>query len=123
MTKSLEDKIRERAYALWEQDGRVHGRADEHWLKASLEVIGAMAGGELMQSSPVEASPSIHEETQTSVDEGGMVTPKASRAARKSAGTEPAAKRTATKKLAPKELVPIPTTPVGRKRKPTPSAQ
>src|SRR5215217_1282016 len=45
MTKSLEDKIRDRAYELWEQDGRVHGRSDEHWLKASLEVIGTMAEG------------------------------------------------------------------------------
>ncbi|MBM6593270.1 DUF2934 domain-containing protein [Microvirga pudoricolor] len=137
MTRSLEDKIRERAYELWEQDGRVHGRADEHWLKASLEVIGAMAGGELASSAPASsgpASPSIHEETQTAVDAAGMVAPKVGRAAKKPAGKGPAGKGPASKKPggrkpAPQELAPIPKTPVdespvakapaGRKRTPS----
>ncbi len=34
-----EARIRERAYALWEQDGRPHGRADEFWERAR-ELIG-----------------------------------------------------------------------------------
>jgi hypothetical protein len=31
----LENRIRERAYRLWEQEGRPEGRADTHWDKAS----------------------------------------------------------------------------------------
>ena len=30
----LEERIRQRAYELWEADGRPHGRADEHWARA-----------------------------------------------------------------------------------------
>ncbi|GGC56540.1 hypothetical protein GCM10011504_38630 [Siccirubricoccus deserti] len=32
--QDLETRIRERAYALWEEDGRPEGRAAEHWDQA-----------------------------------------------------------------------------------------
>ena len=32
----MEDKIREVAYRLWEEDGCPHGKDDEHWTKAEL---------------------------------------------------------------------------------------
>jgi hypothetical protein len=38
MTLDLEQKIRERAYQLWEQDGGMHGRADEYWFAAAREL-------------------------------------------------------------------------------------
>jgi hypothetical protein len=38
MTKEREQKIRERAYALWEKDGRVDGQADAHWFAAAQEL-------------------------------------------------------------------------------------
>jgi Protein of unknown function (DUF2934) len=37
----FEQKIRERAYQIWEQEGRVHGRAEQHWLKAQFELTAA----------------------------------------------------------------------------------
>lgn len=33
--KRLEQRIRERAYQLWEQEGRPEGRADVHWDEAT----------------------------------------------------------------------------------------
>jgi Protein of unknown function (DUF2934) len=36
----LDEKIRIRAYELYEQRGRVDGHADEHWLQAESEVRG-----------------------------------------------------------------------------------
>ena len=33
-----ESIIRERAYALWEQSGRPHGRDKDHWFQAAKEV-------------------------------------------------------------------------------------
>jgi hypothetical protein len=36
--KSIEDRVRERAYALWEKDGRPDGRSDEYWRQARSEV-------------------------------------------------------------------------------------
>jgi hypothetical protein len=32
--QDMETRIRERAYALWDQDGRPEGRAEEYWEKA-----------------------------------------------------------------------------------------
>ena len=36
---SLEDEIRSRAYALYEQDGRQPGRDQEYWLRAESEIL------------------------------------------------------------------------------------
>ncbi|WP_375454219.1 DUF2934 domain-containing protein [uncultured Methylobacterium sp.] len=35
----IEHRVRERAYYIWEDEGRVHGRADAHWLRAEAEVV------------------------------------------------------------------------------------
>jgi hypothetical protein len=39
--RNAEDEIRRRAYELYEQDGREHGRDREHWLRAETEVLGS----------------------------------------------------------------------------------
>ncbi len=36
---SLEDEIRTRAYALYEQEGRQQGRDQEYWLRAESEIL------------------------------------------------------------------------------------
>ena len=41
---NLDHIIRERAYALWEQAGRVDGLADHHWLQAERELSAPRAG-------------------------------------------------------------------------------
>jgi hypothetical protein len=33
-TESIEERIRARAYELWERDGSPEGRADDYWNKA-----------------------------------------------------------------------------------------
>lgn len=38
MADEREDRVRERAYRLWEQEGRPHGRHADHWHQASQEV-------------------------------------------------------------------------------------
>jgi hypothetical protein len=40
---SQEAAIRERAYAIWEAEGRPDGRDWEHWYRAAHEVLGAEA--------------------------------------------------------------------------------
>jgi hypothetical protein len=35
-----EQRIRERAYAIWESEGRPAGRAEAHWLQAEAEIAG-----------------------------------------------------------------------------------
>ncbi|MGH7036206.1 MAG: DUF2934 domain-containing protein [Stellaceae bacterium] len=38
--RRLEDQIRERAYHLWEEEGRPEGRAEIHWTKARALIEG-----------------------------------------------------------------------------------
>jgi hypothetical protein len=38
MAQDREQRIRERAHAIWEQEGRPHGRQEDHWRQASQEV-------------------------------------------------------------------------------------
>ena len=42
----IEERIRERAYLLWEEAGRPHGRSDEFWFAAWQELMGDSAPGE-----------------------------------------------------------------------------
>jgi hypothetical protein len=39
MDPAWEQKVRERAYAIWEREGRPQGRAEEIWLMAERELI------------------------------------------------------------------------------------
>lgn len=35
----VEERIRRRAYEIWEREGRPHGRDSEHWLRAREEIL------------------------------------------------------------------------------------
>jgi hypothetical protein len=39
MEISLQHRIRERAYEIWNAAGRVHGQAEQHWLAAEREIL------------------------------------------------------------------------------------
>ncbi len=41
---NAEEEIRRRAYEMYEQEGRQHGRDREHWLRAEAEVLGRRPG-------------------------------------------------------------------------------
>lgn len=54
-----EQQIRERAYVLWEGEGRPEGRAVEHWRRAEAELAGGKSlgvtdDGKLLGASPEE---------------------------------------------------------------------
>ncbi len=36
--KKTDERVRVRAYHLWEQDGRPHGKNDEYWSRALAEI-------------------------------------------------------------------------------------
>jgi hypothetical protein len=42
--KTLEQRIRERAYELWITTGRHDGQADQHWLMAERELLAKLMG-------------------------------------------------------------------------------
>jgi hypothetical protein len=43
MSEQREQAIRERAYALWEQDGRPEGLSLAHWSQAETEIVAGHA--------------------------------------------------------------------------------
>ena len=53
MNDDREHKVRERAYALWETEGRPSGRHDEHWHRANSEFSDAPAE----EAAPAQAPP------------------------------------------------------------------
>ena len=50
--QELEQRIRERAYALWEADGRPEGKADEYWERAREMIAAEEASGAVSMSDP-----------------------------------------------------------------------
>ena len=45
MPDGREEAIRQRAHALWQQEGRPDGRDLEHWLRAEAEICGKKYAG------------------------------------------------------------------------------
>ena len=65
-SRRLEDQIRERAYYLWEEEGRPEGRAEIHWAKAR-----ALIEGDKSQAAAAEAAedPSAGDSADDRLDE------------------------------------------------------
>jgi hypothetical protein len=69
MSESAEDRIRRRAYAIWEREGRPDGRHVEHWFLAQREIeretaqapaTGGISGGESPAEQEQQAPSSPH---------------------------------------------------------------
>jgi Protein of unknown function (DUF2934) len=52
MDHSLENRIRERAYELWNVHGCVHDQADQHWLAAEREILAASTAALAREPAP-----------------------------------------------------------------------
>jgi hypothetical protein len=46
MSDSLDDRIRDRAFLIWEAEGRPYGRNREHWLRAAAEIAAEESRGD-----------------------------------------------------------------------------
>lgn len=53
----IEERVRARAYEIWEEEGRPHGRDNEHWQRAAHEVRGQST--EPLDTSDVPTAPGI----------------------------------------------------------------
>jgi hypothetical protein len=74
---SITERIRQRAHAIWEREGRPHGRDQEHWDRAEKEVVAEDAAAEKPAKAP--AKPRVAK-------------PKAAAAAKPSAPAKPRSK-------------------------------
>ena len=50
MSEPSDQAIRERAYTIWEREGRPHGRERDHWLQAVWELSGEAARAAALSS-------------------------------------------------------------------------
>jgi hypothetical protein len=67
MDKETEQRIRERAYVLWENDGRPEGGAEAYWLQAEAEIMNQpIAGGEDPQAALDDQEPGAFPANPTS---------------------------------------------------------
>jgi hypothetical protein len=55
MQSNLQNRIRERAYEIWDAGGRGNGYAEQHWLAAEREILAQMTA-ESPPSQPVKAA-------------------------------------------------------------------
>ena len=46
MDQNVERRIRDRAYSIWEEEGRPEGRDVDHWLRAAQEIAAEVHGEE-----------------------------------------------------------------------------
>ncbi len=53
MAEDRDELLKARAYALWEEEGRPHGRDEAHWAAAEAELFGSAA--DAPAAEPVEA--------------------------------------------------------------------
>jgi len=56
-TESLDERIRQRAYQIWEEDGQPEGRQHEHWERAVSEIEAEEKADETEVSKPAEPEP------------------------------------------------------------------
>ncbi|APG93150.1 DUF2934 domain-containing protein [Sinorhizobium americanum] len=63
---SREDRIRERAYEIWEREGRKHGDHERHWEEAEAELRKEESG---IESSRRSSDPSDGQETAERMSE------------------------------------------------------
>ncbi len=92
-----EDRIRRRAHAIWEREGRPEGRQQEHWAQARREVE-AEKGASPPRAAAPDGSP-----TPTAPDNGGT-TPGEAAAAAAAVGAPRRAERTPEPSLPPDPL-------------------
>ncbi|CAB3725243.1 DUF2934 domain-containing protein [Paraburkholderia rhynchosiae] len=53
---TVEDRIRKRAYELWESDGSPEGRADDYWTRAQAQIEAEGEAGDAEPPAPVDQS-------------------------------------------------------------------
>jgi hypothetical protein len=70
MPRERQQVIRERAYALWEQEGKPNGHDLDHWLRAETEIEGSSTGllRDNRSSFGTDFHPHVGDQTAASAD-------------------------------------------------------
>ena len=68
MSIDLEQRIRVRAYEIWEREGRIHGNAEEHWHAAKLELTSMGSATSPEEAIAVPAKPKTRRKAAAPVE-------------------------------------------------------
>jgi hypothetical protein len=60
MQSDLQNRVRERAYEIWNAGDRVHGQEEQHWLAAEREILAQMTA-ELCTEQPSAAGKPVRQ--------------------------------------------------------------
>lgn len=93
MDDRKEDRVRTRAYELWEKEGRPHGKDKEHWVEAEREHSAQQQAGEARPGGQ-EQQAQAEEETIGTVAEVPVVRRKRAAAPRQTSTRQTSTRRT-----------------------------
>ena len=74
-----DEAIRDRAYQIWEREGRPHGRDRDHWLQAAWEISGEEAKAAALSEKAKPAAKSARKPAKTGKSTGKRTKSKASK--------------------------------------------
>jgi hypothetical protein len=90
MISSQEERIRARAYAIWMEEGRPHGKHEEHWHRAAREIEQEAGGrGSGRKATASKAGVTKAAGGNASAAASSRATPKAEAIAKKSGAAKP----------------------------------
>ena len=96
MRSDREERIRQRAYAIWQSEGHTHGREEEHWHRAEREIAAE-------EAEPNKAPRRAPRPKQAPAEKSAAVSPARSR----STGTETRAEKPASAKKSASAKKPV----------------
>lgn len=103
-----EHHVRECAYYIWENEGRVHGQAAAHWIRAEAE----LRANTIVAAAPASETIETLKPARATAAKSGAAKPAASKtASAKSAAVKPAAAKPAATKAPPVKAAAKPAAP------------
>ncbi|WP_126173537.1 DUF2934 domain-containing protein [Altericroceibacterium xinjiangense] len=92
MNSDLEKRIRDRAYEIWENEGRPQGRSEDHWAQARAEFSDARSETGIAPQEPAAAPPAPKTRSRKAAESEPLAIAKATKASRsRAAKPSPAA--------------------------------
>ena len=92
MRSDREERIRQRAYAIWQSEGHDHGRHEDHWHRAEREIAAEEAGSSKAPRRAPRSKQAMPEKSAAVTPVRGRSTPTETRAHKSASPKKPAAR-------------------------------
>ena len=92
MRSNREERIKQRAYELWQTEGHGHGRHEDHWHRAEREIAAEEAGSSKTPRRAARSKQATPEKSAAVTPVRGRSTPAETRAQKSASPKKPAAR-------------------------------